>query len=539
MTSNETNTTYDKLKNDFTKATAKIIIFKTENRKLPTDKQSLQKYLDDLILSYNTFSLFTKQNIQLQEPAKQEKIHNSFTNTYKPRLFEALAVLNLTADTPENFDQLDGQTLRFIPKQTETQPPQTNLTLDSELGATGGIPRTETQKETVENTNLNNTEQTVLQISDSDPANHLPLSTGTVPKPTNPNHPNQINSNRNSIHPTTTNVHTHNALENSFQFPSRRESLEFHNFEFAHNNSQINMADPNQTIEQFLKAAGPILNYKYNGDPLKLNSFIRDVKLIRKLAKNEITKDFCLSYVLARLDDRAEEIVPDTVESIDEILEILDEKIKPDPTKVIEGRMMALQLERNNYTKFAKNAEELAEAYRRGLVNDGVPRKLAEEMTIKKCIELCRKTSRNSIVKSVVTSTKYETAKEVIATFIVENDTAKQEYKEKQISQQNSNRNDQKRGGYKKNYRGNSGQNNGNRAQNFSNGNRNYQNQNQNQSRGYNNNYRGNGNSNRGGHRGGNSNRPEHTIRIVSGQPQAQQAEAQNAQPEQFFRLPN
>lgn len=45
--------------------------------------------------------------------------------------------------------------------------------------------------------------------------------------------------------------------------------------------------------------------------------------------------------------------------------------IKPDSSKVVEGRMLALKLNKINSTDFAKETEKLAEALQRSLVIEG------------------------------------------------------------------------------------------------------------------------------------------------------------------------
>lgn len=45
--------------------------------------------------------------------------------------------------------------------------------------------------------------------------------------------------------------------------------------------------------------------------------------------------------------------------------------------------MMSLNLDRGDFNKFSKHAEELAESYRKGLIAEGVPSNLANEKTKK------------------------------------------------------------------------------------------------------------------------------------------------------------
>lgn len=299
-------------------------------------------------------------------------------------------------------------------------------------------------------------------------------------------------------------------------------------------NQSHSHANMPQTTEKYLKIIGPTLSYKYSGDPLKLNSFITDIKIAYSLAQNDETKGFCLLYVKSRLDGRAEECIPENCESIDELIKALKEKIKPDNSSIIEGKILALRLIQGDYTKFAADAEKLGEALRRSLIVEGLTKQKSEELTIRRMVELCRKTSKVDVVKSVLESTKYDSAADVIATFISQSDIARREYKESQTNKpkknySNGNKNTNDNGQRNKNFNKNRG--------NFNNGgNR----SNENQSNG---NYRGRNNQNGQNQqqRGRNNNRPnrqEHTIRLVSGTrsgPAAEQTPQQ--QQEQFFRL--
>lgn len=273
-------------------------------------------------------------------------------------------------------------------------------------------------------------------------------------------------------------------------------------------------------------------------------SFVNDAELVMEMA-DDVNKEFALKFIKSKIEEKALECLPDAIVEIDDILDALKQHIKPDCTDVIEGKFMALRLNKSNFTQFAKSAEELSEAYRRSLVADGLTRAKAHEMTIKKTKELCRKTARNEIVKSVIAATHFEEPKEVIAKFIVENDVARREYRETQAAKaRQSNTNTNQRGGNSNRGRGN-GRFQNNRYHN--NGNRQYNNgQNQNQNRnhrgGYNNNYHGNQNRGRGNHNGhrGNQNNREHTIRIVSGNGSAPSGDgsAVNALHEQIYQIP-
>lgn len=203
------------------------------------------------------------------------------------------------------------------------------------------------------------------------------------------------------------------------------------NSENVQENLQENLQNENEMAQSkadFLKMASSILNYKFNGNPLKLESFVTDVEMIEEIATAE-NKEFCFKFIKAKLEGKALECITDE-KTVIEIIAALKKEIKPESSTIIEGKIMALKLIKYDYTKFTEEAEKLSEAFRRSLVIEGIPRAKAQEMTIKKTAELCRKTSRSDIVKAALTSTKFEHPGEVIAKFVTESDIVRKEERE-------------------------------------------------------------------------------------------------------------
>lgn len=130
----------------------------------------------------------------------------------------------------------------------------------------------------------------------------------------------------------------------------------------------------------------------------------------------------------------------------------MGDNIKPESFDVVEGKIMALKVRKGNYTEFTQEAEKLAKAFRRSLVVSGISQQKAQEMTIKKTVELYRKTARSEIVKSVLASSHYEQP----ATLVTQNDMAKKEKAESDAfkGQQSKNSGVQNRNG-KPNQKGN------------------------------------------------------------------------------------
>ena len=249
----------------------------------------------------------------------------------------------------------------------------------------------------------------------------------------------------------------------------------------------------------FIGTCSSIIRENYDGNPLSLDSFIDKILLIQELTERALLPTF-LTFIKSKLQGVAREALPETVTSIDEVISALRSRIKPDNSKVVAGRIAALQVRNGNYQDFAKQAEELSDALERSLVIEGMTKTKAKEMAIEQTINVCRLNARSDLVKSIIASSQFTNSKEVVAKLVVEQVT---EAKEKQVlafkTAYNSNRSNNYRfyrGNYRRNYynQGSSRGNNSSRP-NYQRGRNNYNRGNQN-TRGYNNSYRYNSNPN-------------------------------------------
>lgn len=276
---------------------------------------------------------------------------------------------------------------------------------------------------------------------------------------------------------------------------------------------------------QFSNLMAANIRKNYAGDPLALPPFLRSIDYLNDMADTADLKNQLKKFILMKLEGYAAEIVPENVASIDALVECLKNKIKPENSKIVEGRMLALRTDRSGLQNFAKQVEDLSDAFRRALVTDGMPHNLAEKQVIEKTIELCRSNAKNETVKAVLAATKFENPKEVVAKFIVESNTTRQEaqinaYRNfRNVNRQNGNQRgrNNNRGANRVHGRNNrnSGYNN-NENQNFQNNNRNqnsrnnYRNQNSRNNNGqsnYQNNNNGNNRSRSNNYGGGNRSR--------------------------------
>lgn len=291
------------------------------------------------------------------------------------------------------------------------------------------------------------------------------------------------------------------------------------NFQFT----EHTMAQP-QTPSDFIALAHRMINNKYAGDPLALDSFIDAIELLKDLCEDH-NKAIFLKFVMTRLEGLARESILTTPETVDAVVRQLRDGIKTESSKVIEGRILALRADRSSLMKFSEQAEKLAEQFKRSLCLEGFSREKAKEIAIEKTVEMCRKSSKNDTVKAVLAASSFSEPKEVIAKMIIEINNLKHDKPSTSYSHKfgNSNKNSG-------NHNGNSNRGNGNGHHNNRNGqpNRNGHNNNRFNNNGQNNGNRSNYNSNNRfgnnnqGHRNNNSQNytrsgNDQNVRVISG----------------------
>lgn len=202
----------------------------------------------------------------------------------------------------------------------------------------------------------------------------------------------------------------------------------FENFQSTETN--IEETENKMVLEKptFLGLMSTNIRKNYNGDPLALQPFLASINLLKRMTDdNEELLGLLKDFVLTKLEGIAAEIIPPEPDTIDVITTALKNKLKPESSDVIEGKIMALRADRNNLHEFSTKVEELTDAFRRALVSEQIPLDKAEELTIKRTVQLCRANTNNVTVKAVLTASKFENPKEVVAKFIVESNTTKQE----------------------------------------------------------------------------------------------------------------
>lgn len=185
---------------------------------------------------------------------------------------------------------------------------------------------------------------------------------------------------------------------------------------------RVNMEEQLKAQRELLDMVNKQIRNSYSGDPLGLPTFLSGVEIVQDFATNDNLKRKMVIYVKGRLEGRAREIITDDIETIEELLEKLKQDIKPENSKIIEGRMAALRYSYVKQEEFAARTEELADALRRTLIIEGMTPAKANEMTIDRTIQLCKKSTTSDVVKAVLGAATFHTAKEVVAKLITSND---------------------------------------------------------------------------------------------------------------------
>lgn len=393
MSQRENQNIYDELKKVLNDVIKKILNY--ESRPLPSEpqekEQRVNQYKKELVDAYNNLAAHVDSIFNLLEQNTKTKI-NDRLQRFRVGILRALIVLGCELDLPEGRNLIDINKIKKIGETVDE--------VESEIF--------------VRINQLPSTSHDLSDVAEQQATLHAEVrSTASVS-------PNDLS-------------------ENS----SVDDNIVDNNFGENNINTVDNMAPPPQTKAEFMRLAGPILNYKYNGEPLKLETFITDVELVEAMAEAE-QADLCFKYIKSKLEGRALEAMPENLVSVQQIKDALSKKIKPDSSRVIEGKIAALRLIKGNFATFSKQAEDLAESFRRSLIVEGISKSKAEEMAVNKMVDLCRKTSHTDVVKSVISSSSFSSPAEVLAKFITESDVARQEKRERDNFKQRKDNKNQK-----------------------------------------------------------------------------------------------
>lgn len=177
--------------------------------------------------------------------------------------------------------------------------------------------------------------------------------------------------------------------------------------------------------QKFVSLCASTLSKSYSGDPLSLQSFICGIELLETLADDNV--DLLTAFIKTRLDGKALECIPTEGATIANIKSSLRASIKPESSKVVEGKILALRFNPTKPTDFTDEATALAEAFQRSLIIEGIPQQKAKSMAVEKAIEICRKNAKSDTVKAILASKEFSDPAEVVAKLVIESNNVHQE----------------------------------------------------------------------------------------------------------------
>lgn len=179
---------------------------------------------------------------------------------------------------------------------------------------------------------------------------------------------------------------------------------------------------------EFIRICAAALNKNYSGDPLSLESFIDSIELLETIATTELINKTLFAFAKTKLEGRAREFITNDIINLANLKTRLRENIKPDNSKIIEGRMLNLKLNINTSSEFAQKIDELSDALRRTLIIEGITPPKANEMVIEKTVEMCRRNTHSDLIKSVLEATEFKSPKDVVAKLITQIDKSRTEH---------------------------------------------------------------------------------------------------------------
>ena len=164
----------------------------------------------------------------------------------------------------------------------------------------------------------------------------------------------------------------------------------------------------------FLKFASSVIP-RFSGAAEDRDSFVENIRLVKSLATDSLMPSLVL-FVKGRMSGRTYAHCKNCT-TIDEIIRSINLHIIDDPADMIESKIDSLFFDNKNLSQFCEELDTLLDKFFTSLIAEEIPYNKAQQMTIKKAVEACRKSSRNDLVKSVIASSSYNTHKEVLLKF--------------------------------------------------------------------------------------------------------------------------
>lgn len=122
---------------------------------------------------------------------------------------------------------------------------------------------------------------------------------------------------------------------------------------------QNSHGDDNDYVDQiselnFYNLCARTFTESYAGDPLALKPFLNKITMVHRMCQNDGHEAILKDSIMAHVKGLAADVLPADAESIESIKSTLLDKIKPENSKVVKSKLMALKADRNNLIDYTK-----------------------------------------------------------------------------------------------------------------------------------------------------------------------------------------
>lgn len=167
--------------------------------------------------------------------------------------------------------------------------------------------------------------------------------------------------------------------------------------------------------QQFIELAAAIIPQQFDGDEMKLKSFIDSLQLLNTFATTDSLQSLAVQFVKTRLIGKARHIITSET-TLDDVLHTLQSRIKFPKFTEIKDMMKGLDYTRN-VNIFCEKLNVLAERLLCSFLNDGLPFKVAEDHVMLEVKDMLCNNATCQCIEFKITSKKFDTVSEAIATY--------------------------------------------------------------------------------------------------------------------------
>lgn len=367
---------YTELLNELDRQLKVIANYRTRK---PPIKKKPEKYVNDVLNSYNEVRQYLSSTKHSLTEASASSIH-AWIEEYNSKILSHIAIFKYTAEILNDLSEINLDTVQQISDE------DANKLSESIVG-------------TVDNLDDDIEEDQVAEST----SNTKAKSTNSV----------DINIE----------LSGKSTVANSSSLDSEPASITFVTTE----NTQTDKMP--QSKEDVIKLCAPTLNYKFSGEYTKLASFVNDITMLNEVVE-DTNKDFFLKILKARLEGKAIEAINDNVRDFDSFVKEVEAVSQPDSSEVVEGKLLALRIDKMSVAKFTKQCEELTQALRNSYISEKHTKEKATELTIKKTVEVCRRQARTEAVRSVLGAATFTSPSAVVSRLVTEQNTVNKERRE-------------------------------------------------------------------------------------------------------------